>query len=118
MTGLLKGVLVKFVRARWGSILPALFKAAAEGQFGPAVQKAYWWTAGYRTFIGAVLLGVGAGLETVCASYPDLTWACPAARYVYIAGGVLTAVGLADGGTRAPWPTTPSGAASWQHDKV
>jgi hypothetical protein len=56
---------------------------------------------------GAALIGIGAGLEAVCASYPDLTWARSAARYVYYAGALLTTVGLVDGGTRAPWPTPP-----------
>lgn len=104
MKGLLGSLVVKFVKARWGAILPAVFKAAAEGQFGPAVQRVYWATARYKTFTGAVVLGLGAALETVCAGFPDFAWSCPAPRYVYLAGALLTAVGLVDGGTRAPWP--------------
>lgn len=102
--GLLKALAVKFLKAKWGSLLPAVFKAAAEGQFGEPVKKAYWFLAGKKTILGAVFLAAGAGLETLCASYPEMGWSCAWARYVYYAGGVLTTVGLIDGGTRAPWP--------------
>ena len=104
MTNLLTKLGLKFLKAKWGAILPAVFKAAAEGQFGETVKKLYWFASGYKTFTGAVLLAVGAGLETVCASYPEMSWPCAWARYVYYAGGILTTVGLVDGGTRAPWP--------------
>lgn len=104
MTGLLKGIAVKFLRARWGSILPAVFKAAGEGSFGPAVQRVYWAIAGKKTFVGAVLLAACAGLETICASYPEMPWACSAARIVFLVGAFLASVGLVDGGTRSPWP--------------
>jgi hypothetical protein len=104
VTGLLAKIATRFIKGRWGSILPAILRAAAEGQLGEPVKRAYWVAAGYRTFTGAVLVGLGAALETVCGSYPDMAWACPAARYVYIAGGLLAAVGLVDGGVRAPWP--------------
>ena len=114
---MLGNLVVKFLKARWGSILPEVFKAAAEGQFGPKVQAVYWWTAQYKTISGAVLMAVGAGLETVCASFPDMAWSCGASRYVYLVGGFLAVVGLADGGTRAPWPTKPDGTASWQDGK-
>lgn len=107
----------KLVRARWGSILPELFKAAAEGKFGSMVQKVYWASAKYKTVTGAVLLAAGAALETLAAAYPDMAWAAPASRYVYLIGGFLAAVGLVDGGVRAPWPTKPDGTASWQETK-
>lgn len=105
MTGLLKTIVVRTLKARWGAILPASFRAAAEGDFGPQVRAVYWWAASFKTFTGAALMALGAGLETVCASFPDFAWACPASRYVYLAGQILTVVGLVDGGVRAPWPT-------------
>jgi hypothetical protein len=105
MTSLLSKLLVRLVRGRWGSILPAIFRAAAEGHFGPQVKAAYWWASSFKTITGAALMAIGAGLETVCGSFPDFAWACPASRYVYLAGEILTVVGLVDGGVRAPWPT-------------
>lgn len=102
--GLVKALVIKFLKARWGSILPAVFKAAAEGQFGPAVAKVYWFCAKYKTVTGAILWGTGAGLESVCSNYLGMHWACVWAPYIYYAGMVLTGVGLADGGTRSPWP--------------
>ena len=104
MTGLLKSLVVKFVKARWGSLLPAVFKSAAEGEFGPQVKAVYWWLSGKKTVTGAVLWGVGAGLEAVCGQDPSLAMVCPWSHYVYYAGMILTGLGLADGGTRAPWP--------------
>lgn len=102
--GLIKALAIKVLKAKWGSLLPAVFKAAAEGELGEPMKKVYWFGAGHRTFTGAVLLAAGAGLETICAGYPDVGWSCSAARYVYYAGAFLTTVGLVDGGTRAPWP--------------
>ncbi len=104
MTGLLKNLVIKFVKARWGSILPAVFKAAGEGDLGPTVKRVYWFAAKYKTFTGAILWGGGAALETVCANYPTLGWSCKWPGIIYYAGMILTGVGLADGGTRAPWP--------------
>lgn len=105
MNGLLKSLVVKFIKARWGSILPAILKAAAEGDFGEPVKKLYAFAAGKKTITGAALVALGAGLETLCASFPEYAvWACPASRYLYIVGGLLASVGLVDGGTRAPWP--------------
>jgi hypothetical protein len=106
MTGLIKGLMLRFLRGNWGKLLRMLLKAIAEGELGEVPSRVYWWAAGKKTLTGAVLLGAGAALETVCASFPDFAaWACPAARYVYYAGALLTTVGLVDGGTRAPWPT-------------
>ena len=101
---MLKSLVIKFLRARWGSLLPQVFKAAAEGSFGPAVAKVYWWLAGSKTIIGAVLWGAGAALETICGQYPQYGWACEWAKWPYYVGMFLTGVGLADGGTRSPWP--------------
>ena len=114
---MLRNLVFKFLKARWGAILPEVFKAAAEGRFGPRLAAFYWRTAQYKTISGAVLMAVGAGLETVCASFPDMAWSCGASRYVYLVGGFLAVVGLADGGTRAPWPSKPDGSPSWQGDK-
>ena len=105
MTGLLKSLAAKFIKGHWGRVIPAILKAAGEGDFGPALKSVYWFGEKYATVTGAVLWAIGAGLETVCASSPDFAWSCPASRYVYLAGAALTAVGLVDGGTRAPWPT-------------
>lgn len=102
--GLVKILAVKFLRARWGQILPAIFKSAAEGDFGPQVKAAYWFCSKYKTFTGAVLWGLGAALETICAYYPDFSWACAWSQWPYYIGMFLTGVGLADGGTRSPWP--------------
>lgn len=102
--GLLVKIGSRFLRGRWGSILPALFKGIAEGKFGELPKRIYWFGAGHRTVTGAILLAAGAGLETIASAYPEWTWAAPAARYVYAAGAFLTTVGLVDGGVRSPWP--------------
>lgn len=98
-------LIAKFVKGRWGSILPQVLRAAAEGKFGPQAKAVYWFGAGYRTVTGALLVGVGAGLASLCDTsgtvYP---WACTAQPYVLTIGGFLAAVGLVDGGVRAPWP--------------
>lgn len=104
MKKMLQALAIRFLKGRWGTILPALFKTAAEGGFGEPLKKVYWATAKYKTAVGAILIFVGAGAETTCASLPDLSWTCGVARWIYYGGMVLTAVGLADGGTRAPWP--------------
>lgn len=101
---MIKILVVRFLKARWGSILPAIFKAAAEGQFGDKVKFLYWKASEFKTFTGAILWAVGAGADTVCGNYPDFPWACTVAKVAYYAGMFLTGVGLADGGTRAPWP--------------
>lgn len=104
MTGLLKSLAVKLIKARWGAILPAIFKAAAEGDFGPQIKFVYWKASQYKTVTGAVLWGAGAALETVCGQYPGYSWACTYAQWPYYVGMFLTGIGLVDGGTRAPWP--------------
>lgn len=104
MTGLLGKLAVKFLKGRWGQILPALFKAAGEGKFGPAVKRLYWLGNGYATFTGAVFVGVGAGLEAVTAAYPEWAWAPVAAVWVYRIGTFLFTVGLLRGGVNSPWP--------------
>ncbi len=106
---MLGSLVVKFLKARWGSILPEVFKAAAEGRFGPKVQAVYWWSEKRKTISGAALLALGAAAETLCATYPDMTWACGASGYIYAVGAFLTLVGLVDGGVRAPWPKRPDG---------
>lgn len=100
------GLLLKLLKTTGlvSKILPALLKAWAEGKFGAPAQKFYWLLAGYKTITGAIILALGAGLETVCAGYPGYAWSCTAAPYVYMIGGLLAAVGLVDGGTRSPWP--------------
>lgn len=98
-------------RINWGKLLPSIFRMIAEGDVdrvlglkSEPIKRVYWLLAGKKTFIGAALLGLGTGLEAVCAGYSDIAWACPASRYVYMAGALLAAVGLVDAGTRSPWP--------------
>ena len=114
MNALAKVVIIKLFKARWGSILPAVFKAAGEGAFGEPVKKAYWFLNGYATFTGMVFVGVGAGLESIAAAYPELAWAPVAAAWIYRIGTVLAAVGLLRGGVNSPWPETPDGKAPWK----
>ena len=87
MKKMMQALIVRFLKGRWGTILPALFKTAAEGGFGEPIKKVYWATAKYKTMIGAVLWGAGAALETVCGSTPSsrgpastrcgpTTWGC------------------------------------------
>ena len=94
-------------RINWGALVPKILRDVGEGKYGETPKRLYWFAAGKKTFIGAFLLALGAGLETVCAGYPDMAWACEASRWVYYTGAVLTSVGLVDGGTRAPWPPPP-----------
>lgn len=101
---LIRPLAIKFLKGNWGKLLPGVFKAAGEGQFGTTVQKVYLWSRGKKTITGAVLLGLGAALETVCSQYPVYGWSCAWSRYVYDAGIFLTSVGLVDGATRSPWP--------------
>ncbi len=104
MTKLFSSLAIRFLRGHWGKILPRIFKAAAEGEFGEAIKKVYWFGAGYRTITGALLWGIGGGLETVCSNYPDFAWTCEAGRVVYSVGAILATVGLLDGAVRSPWP--------------
>ncbi len=111
--------LIAFVlrKINWGKLLPTVLRMIAEGKVDDALglnapsglrsyplKRAYWGAAGVKTFTGAALIFIGVGLESLCASYPAWSWSCEWARYVYYAGAVLAAIGLADGGTRAPWP--------------
>jgi len=115
--GLIWRLLGKFVRGNWGKVVPTVMKAVADGHLGAAPRAVYWFLAGKKTVIGALLWGAGAALETVCANYPAYAWACPYAAWPYWFGMVLTGLGLADGGTRSPWPAMPDGAPPWQEDK-
>jgi hypothetical protein len=91
-------------KINWGKILPVLLKKVAEGNAGPLAQRIYWATAKYKTLTGAILLALGTGSEAVCGSFPQWAWTCEVGPWIYWVGMVLTAVGLADGGTRSPWP--------------
>jgi uncharacterized membrane protein YedE/YeeE len=105
MKGLIVKLAVRFLKGKWGSLLPALLRSVAEGKLGERPKAIYWKTAGYRTFVGAALVGLGYGLGGVCGSYSEtMAWACKAQGWVMALGALLAAVGLADGGTRAPWP--------------
>jgi uncharacterized membrane protein YedE/YeeE len=103
-------LIAKFLKGRWGAILPALLKAIAEGKAGEPAKAIYWKTVGYKTPAGALVFGVGAGLGYVCGSYHDVyPWACTAQTWLMGAGGLLVSVGLVDGGTRAEPPVEPKG---------
>jgi hypothetical protein len=102
---LITSLATKFIKGHWGSILPGVFKSAAEGDFGPQVKATYWFMAKYKTVTGAVLMGLGAAAESVAPSHPEWPWLITVAQTVYYIGEVGVVVGLVDGGTRSPWPT-------------
>lgn len=104
LTNMLKALALKFLKGKWGSLVPMVLTAAAEGEFGPGVEKVYRWLKGKKTVTGAILLGSGAALETICAGYPSMDWSCQIVPWLYGGGGILASVGLVDGGLRAPWP--------------
>ena len=104
MTGLLKTLTVKFLKGHWGRLVPAVFKAAGEGDFGPQIKAVYWFGEKYVTVTGAVLWGVGTALETTCSQYPQWPWTCSATGWVILAGQILAAAGLLRGATNSPWP--------------
>lgn len=102
-------LIAKFLKGRWGSILPEVLTAIADGKAGPQAKAVYWFAAGKKTLTGAVLGGIGAALTYVCSSYgATYAWSCTAAHWVLIVGGVLFSVGLVDGGNRAPVPDEPA----------
>ena len=104
MTKLLVGMASRFLRGRWGSLIPSLLKGAGEGQFGEAAKKVYWFGNGYATVTGAIFLAVGTAAEALAAGYPEWPWLVPTAQYVYQIGGVLAAAGLLRGAVNSPWP--------------
>jgi len=105
MSGLFGKLAMRFLKGKWGSVLPALLRAVAEGKFGEPARKFYWATAGAKTITGAILVAVGAGLASLCSSGGEVyPWACSAQPYVITLGGLLASVGLVDGGVRSPWP--------------
>jgi hypothetical protein len=87
-----------------GKLDEAVGLTAASGLRSYPLKRAYWATAGVKTFTGAALAFLGAGFAGVCGSYAEFPWACTASRWAVAAGILLAGVGLADGGTRAPWP--------------
>jgi hypothetical protein len=97
-------LLVAFLRGKSPSrILVKVIKMVAEGDFGPEAQKVYWTLAGVKTWITAVIVIATFALET--ASTQGLCPDCSAwAGYLYMAAGILFAVGLYDGAVRADAP--------------
>ena len=104
MTGRLKSLAVKLVKGHWGRVVPAIFRSAGEGDFGPQIKAIYWFAEKKGTVTGAILWGIGAAAETVCSGYPQYSWTCSVSGYILIAGQVLTAAGLLRGATNSPWP--------------
>lgn len=104
MTGLLKSFAIRFAKGHWGRLVPAVFKSAGEGMFGPQIKALYWFGEKYATVTGAVLWAIGAGLETVCGNYPQWAWSCAASQWIVVAGQVLASAGLLRGATNSPWP--------------
>lgn len=102
--GLIKSLAVKLVKGHLGQIVPMIFKSAGEGDFGPQIKAIYWFGNKYATVTGAILWGLGAGLETVCGGYPQWAWSCGASQWIVVAGQVLSAAGLLRGATNSPWP--------------
>ena len=102
----MKEKLLAFIlkKMNWGKLLPTLFRAIAEGQAGEVPKKIYWLLSGKKTFIGALLIGVGTASEEVCANYTQFPWTCEASTWIFYLGALMASVGLVDGGTRAPWP--------------
>ena len=117
MKTILMKLVTKLVKGNWGKILPMLLTGCAEGKFGPKVKAIYWFAAGKKTVTGMVLIGFAYGLEAVCNVYPEAKWGCQWSQYLVWVGGLLTTLGLADGGNRSPWPETPDGKAPWQVGK-
>ena len=112
-------VVVWFAKGHWGKILPAILRGVAEGKFGEPAKKIYWASAGYKTVTGAVLIFIGGGLEVLAGTGPEYQWAVRAGQVVYTLGGILASVGLADGGTRSPWPEgTPAADRSPKWDDI
>ena len=102
--GIVTSVIGKLIRGHWGRVVPAIFKSAGGGDFGEPIKRLYWFGEKYATVTGAVLWGVGAGLETVCGGYPQWAWSCDASSWIVVAGQVLASVGLLRGATNSPWP--------------
>jgi len=100
-------LLLKFLKTTGliSKILPGVLRAWAEGGLGEPARKVYWWLEGYKTVTGALLMGLGAGLEHIAPSFPEWTWVIPFAKGVFWLGGMLSSIGLVDAGVRAPWPT-------------
>jgi len=104
VSGPLKALIVRFLKGHWGRLVPAVFRAAGEGDFGPQIKAAYWFGDKYATVTGAALWGLGAAMETVCGGYPQWAWSCDASRWIVIAGQILASAGLLRGATNSPWP--------------
>ena len=103
------GLLLKLVRKLGlvGKILPAIFKAAAEGKLGEPVKAAYWKAAGLKTITGAALWLACDGLEIFAqtGSCPDcLVWL----GYARSVAAFLVVVGLADAAVREVPPAPPA----------
>jgi hypothetical protein len=101
---MLKALFIRFMKGKWGTIIPYVFKAAAEGQFGPVVKKLYWVMSGYGTMTGMIFVGLGTAMEAISSAYPEEAWAPVAARWIFNVGTILAAVGLLRGGVNSPWP--------------
>jgi len=100
-----KDIVVKLLKAKWASLLASVFRAAGEGSFGPQVKATYWWLAGKKTAIGAVLVALSEAFSVLGKSDPvSFPWAEPAGKTIFVVGTILASLGLADGLTREEPP--------------
>ncbi len=99
-------------RKTMSKLLPYLVKALAEGRFGEAPKKAYWFLAGKKMYIGAVLGAVAALLQwgTSSGTCGQLGLDCTGytATLASVAG-ILALIGLYDGAVRAEAPNKFAG---------
>lgn len=103
-------LLFSFLRGKPSAVIPKLVKGIAEGKFGEAPKTWYWKLAGLKTWITAVIVVIGFGLDQFASSglcVPDgpIDFSCQgAAVSLYTFAGFLAAVGLYDGAVRSEAP--------------
>lgn len=89
-----------------GAILATLVKKLAEGDFGQAPARAYWWLAGKKTWTAVALASIAGGLFMANAN--GLCDPCHGyAMGIITAAGVLASIGLFDAAVRITPPTVP-----------
>ena len=103
--GLFGKTKAKLKRYAMSKLLAIVLRKAAEGDFGPAVQKVYWYLEGKKTYTAAALAGVAAGLQA--ASDANICEPCGAwVVSLYSAAALLGTLGLVDAAVRIEPPKT------------